>query len=161
MKKQNIQQDERVLAQKQKISSEAFTLLWLALLASTLIQQFIFNAPFVQYAAEWICFVGASIYLIVRNLIFGNNLFSTRENAKKIAVINSIVAGITVTAINGVLNYTQYAERYKEDGIGYFIAVLAVTFISVAVCCFVVISFLNYLNKKKQAKIHKQLDEDE
>ncbi|MGI6097632.1 MAG: DUF6773 family protein, partial [Dethiobacteria bacterium] len=35
-----------------------------------------------------------------------------------------IVTGIVVTAITGVSNYTQYAEHYKEDGIGYFIAVL-------------------------------------
>lgn len=60
-------------------------------------------------------------------------------------MVNSIVTGIVVTAINGVSNYTQYAERYKEDGLGYFVAM----------------SFVGYLNKKKQAEIQKQLDEDE
>ncbi|MCA5010620.1 hypothetical protein HP393_19345, partial [Clostridioides difficile] len=76
-------------------------------------------------------------------------------------VVNSIVAGIVVTAINGILNYTQYAEKYKEDGIGYFIAVLAITFISATISTFIVLFCLNYLNKKKQAKIQKQLDEKE
>jgi large-conductance mechanosensitive channel len=94
-------------------------------------------------------------------MTLGLNIYGEGKRAKAISFVNSIVAGIVVTAINGVLNYTQYAEQYKEDGIGYFIAVLAVTFISATVSVFVVLSCLNYLNKKKQAKIQKQLDEKE
>ena len=75
--------------------------------------------------------------------------------------MNSLVVGIVVTSINGVSNYIQYAEQYKADGIGYFIAVLAITFISATVASFVVLSCLSCLNKKKQAKIQKQLDEKE
>jgi hypothetical protein len=66
-----------------------------------------------------------------------------------------------VTAITGVSSYIQYAEHYKEDGIGYFIAVLAITFTSATVFSFVVLYCFHYLNKKKQARIQKQLDEEE
>ena len=160
MKKQNLQ-DERVVAQRRKINSEAYGILMIALLGSMLVQQFLLNAPFEQYAVEFICFFGMSLYMIIRYMTLGLNIYGEGKRAKAIPFVNSIVVGIVVTAINGVLNYTQYAEQYKEDGIGYFIAVLAVTFISATVPVFVILSYLDYLNKKKQAKIQKQLDEEE
>lgn len=94
-------------------------------------------------------------------MALGLNIYGEGKQAKAIPFVNSIVSGIVVTAINGVLNYARYAEQYKSDGIGYFIAVLAVTFISATILAFVVLSCLNYLNKKKQEKIQKQLDENE
>ncbi|SMC18690.1 hypothetical protein SAMN02745134_00632 [Clostridium acidisoli DSM 12555] len=160
MKKQNLQ-DERVVAQRRKINSEAYGILMIALICSILVQQFLLKAPFEQYAAELICFLGMCIYTIIRYMTLGLNIYGEGKSSKAIIFMNSILSGIVVTAINGVLNYTQYAEKYKEDGIGYFIAVLVVTFISATVLVFVVLSFLNYLNKKKQAKIQKQLDEKE
>ncbi|APF28954.1 putative membrane protein [Clostridium sporogenes] len=160
MKNQN-SQDERVVAQRRKINSEAYGILMIALFCSMLVQQFLLNAPFEQYAVEFICFFGMSLYMIIRYMTLGLNIYGEGKRAKAIPFVYSIVAGIVVTTINGVLNYTQYVEQYKEDGIGYFIAVLAITFISATVSVFVVLSCLNYLNKKKQAKIQKQLDEKE
>lgn len=153
--------DERVAAQRRKINSEAYGILMIVLLASILVQQYLLNAPFEQYAVEFICFFGMSLYMIIRYMMLGLNIYGEGKRAKVIPFVNSIVTGIAVTAINGVLNYTQYAEHYREDGIGFFIAVLAVTFISATLLTFVVLSFLHYLNKKKQAKIQKQLDEKE
>lgn len=160
MKKQN-EQDERVVAQRRKINSEAYGILMFALLCSILVQEFFLDAPFQQYAAEVICFLGATIYMIVRYMMLGLNLYSGDKQTKAIPFVSSIATGIVITAINGVFNYTRYAERYKEDGIGYFIAVLAVTFISATIFVSVLLSFLNYINKKKQAQIQKQLDKDE
>ncbi len=160
MKKQN-SQDERVVAQRRKIISEAYDILMIALLCSMLVQQFLLNAPFEQYAVEFICFFGMSLYLMIRHLTLGLNIYGEGKRAKTIPIMNSIVTGIVVTAITGVSNYTQYAEHYKEDGIGYFIAVLAITFISATVFSFVVLYCFHYLNKKKQARIQKQLDEKE
>ena len=160
MKKQNTQ-DERVVAQRRKIHSEAYSILMMVLLASILVQQFLLNASFEQYAVEFICFFGMSIYMIIRYLTFGLDIYGEGKRSKRIPLVNSMVVGITVTTINGVLNYTEYAERYQEEGIGYFITFLAVTFISAAVSAFAVLSYLNYLNKKKQAKIENQLEQEE
>lgn len=160
MKKQN-SQDERVVAQRRKINSEAYGILMIALLCSMIIQQYLLNAPFEQYAVEFICFFGMSFYMIIRYMTLGLNIYGEGKRAKANATVSSIVVGIVVTVINGVLNYTQYAEHYREDGIGLFIAVLAITFTSTAVPSFVLLSCLNYLNKKNQAKIQKQLDEKE
>ena len=160
MKKQNTQ-DERVVAQRRKIHSEAYSILMMVLLASILVQQFLLNASFEQYAVEFICFFGMSFYMIIRYLTFGLDIYGEGKRSKRIPLVNSMVVGITVTTINGVLDYTKYAERYQEDGIGYFITFLAVTFISAAVSAFAVLSCLNYLNKKKQAKIENQLEQEE
>ena len=160
MKKQNTQ-DERVVAQRRKIHSEAYSILMMVLLASILVQRFLLNASFEQYAVEFICFFGMSIYMIIRYLTFGLDIYGEGKRSIRIPLVNSMVVGITVTTINGVLDYTKYAERYQEDGIGYFISVLAVTFISAAVSAFAVLSYLNYLNKKKQAKIENQLEQEE
>ena len=55
MKNQTIR-DERVISQRRKVSSEADGILMFALLASILLQQFVMNAPFKQYAAEFPAF---------------------------------------------------------------------------------------------------------
>lgn len=160
MKRQKVQ-DERILAQRRKIYSEAYSILMIGLLLSMLIQQFLLNAPFEQYAAELICFLGMGIYVAVRYLTVGLNLYEEGTRTKIIPLVNGVITGIVVTAVNGILNYTQYAERYKADGIGYFIAMLAVTFISASLIACVVLYLVGYLNKKNQDKIQRQLDENE
>ena len=157
----NNPQDERIVAQRRKINSEAYSIVMIVLLCSILVQQFLLKAPIEQYAVEMICFFGMSVYIIARYITLGLNLYGEGKRAKSNALLNSIFTGIVVTAINGVLNYTQYAERYQEDGIGYFIATLAVTFISATTIVFIMLSFIGYLNKIKQAEIHKRLDDDE
>lgn len=160
MKTQNLQ-DERVVAQRRKINSEANGILMIVLLCSILVQQFLLNAPFEQYAVEFICFLGISLYMSIRYMTLGLNINGEGKQANAILLVNSIIVGITVTTINGIFNYIRYAGQYKEDGIGYFIAVLAITFISATVSAFVVLFTLDCINKKKQEEIKKQLDEKE
>ena len=160
MKKQNTQ-DERVVAQRRKINSESFGLLMIVLITSVYIQQFLLNAPFAQYAAELTCFIGMAFYLTIRYLTLGINIYGDEKRAGSPPVVNSMVAGMVVTAINGVLHYSQYAPKYHTDGMGYFFAMLAITFISATVFTLAVLSSVSYLNKKRQAQIQKQLDDDE
>lgn len=160
MKRHNMQ-DERVLAQRRKISSEAYGILMIALFISMVVQQFFLNAPFEQYAAEFMCFMGISIYILVRYMTLGLDIFSEVKWAKSIPLVSSLIVGITVTVVNGISNYIRYVDHYKEDGISFFCATLVVTFISATVPCFVLMSCLNYLNEKKQEKIEKKLNEEE
>jgi len=158
MKKQNLQ-DERVILERRKINSDAYSILFIALLASVLIQQYILNAPREQYAAELICFIGISIYTVARHLMLGHSIFGDSKRAKYMPFVNSITTGVVATVINGVLNYSNNSEYY-EGNIGMFIAVLAITFFSVSLFTYVVLSCLGYLNKKRQEKILKQLDDE-
>ena len=158
MKKQN-PQDERIVTQRRKINSEAYGILMIVLLVSVIVQQYWLKAPIEQYAVELICFLGMSVYILIRYMMFGHDLFGEGKLARYIPLINSIVSGIVVTVFNGVLNYSKYAEHY-EDNVGLFIAVLVITFISATAIAFILLSCLSYLNKKKQAKILKQLNDD-
>lgn len=157
MKKQNIQ-DERILSQKRKITSEAFGILWLTLLAFVFVQKFLFNAPFTQYAVEFICFMGASFYILIRSLMLGNNLFYAPENEKKMFAITTLTTALTITVINGVVHYFKYKENFS-DNVGMFILTLLITFVSSSVAAIVMLFIFHQLNKKRQAQIEKVLNE--
>ena len=50
---------------------------------------------------------------------------------------------------------------YQRDGMGYFIAVLVVLFISSSILGGLLIMVLNYINKIRQQSIQRALDEEE
>lgn len=154
-------EDERIVVERRKINSEAFGILMIVLLVSSLVQQFWLDAPIEQYVVEMICFLGISIYILIRNMMFGHDLFGEGKLAKYIPLVNSVVTGLVITTINGVCNYIQHKEIYQENGISLFIAILIITFISVAISTFIVISCLDWLNRKRQAKIMSELDKEE
>ena len=159
MKKKN-PYDERIVVERRKINSEAYGILFIVLLVSVLVQRYWFEAPIEQYAVELICFLGISVYTLIRYMMIGHDLFGEGKRAKYIPLLNSIVVGIVVAVNNVVLNYPKNAEYYS-DNIGMFIFILAINFICVVAFTFALMSCLSYLNKKKQAKILKRLEEDE
>ena len=146
-------QDERVVAQSRKIKSEAFVIIMIVLLASILVQCFYLNAPFEQYAVEVICFIGMCIYVIVRYMKLGLNIFDDEKPTKHFPLISGIVVGLLVTVINGVCHYTQDSE--------FDISILTITFTGAAVITFVALSCLGYLNRRRQEQILQNLDKEE
>ena len=159
MRKRNMQ-DERVVAQRQKIQSDGFGIIFFVLLIALVVQTVFLDVPFEQYAVEFICFFGMCLYLLIRNIAFGNPLFGDDGRSKAMPIMNSLVTGTIATAVHGVLNYSRYSGHYQTN-MGLYIASLAIFFVSVVISVYILLSLLLYLNKKKQAKIKKQLDEDE
>lgn len=159
MKKQIIQ-DERVIIQKQKILSEAYVILMVVLIISIFIQQNLLNAPFEQYAVECICFIGISIYILIRNLMLGIDMFGEKKKAIIIALRSSIIAGIAVTVVTGILNYIKYAEKY-EGKLVFFAISLLIIFISAVICTFAVFALIGFINNRKLNQLQKKLDEEE
>lgn len=159
MKKQNIR-DERVLMQRRKILSESYVILMIILSISVFIQQHLLNAPFEQYAAEVICFLGISLYMLIRYIMLGINDFGDKKSLKITILINSVVAGIVVTIINGILNYIKYGVHYKGKP-GFFVAGLAIMFVSATIGTFVILLVLDFINNKRQEQIKKKLDKEE
>lgn len=159
--KSRIQRDERVLAQKRKIGSDAFSILWIGLLISVLVQQYLFNAPFTQYAVEIVLFIAISIYVVIRNIIGGNDLFTSQKRGQSIVIINSLVCGGTVAIINTVLNYVKYRENVKLPIAINTMLVAGVTFISATAMSLIALEIFYFANKKRQERIEKELDKDE
>ena len=99
--------------------------------------------------------------MIIRHLMLGLNVYGESRWKKKFPLIGSLIGATIVTAINGVLNYSEHAELYAETGYGYFIAALAVTFISSFAFTFIILLCISFVNKRKLAQIEKRLEEEE
>jgi hypothetical protein len=87
-----------------KIGDEIEVILYFGLLISILLQQFMFNAPFSQYAAEFILLMVSAAYVVARNIIVGSGLYNTSFSGQKLVVINSVVCGFTIAAVTTSLN---------------------------------------------------------
>lgn len=154
-------QDERVLAQKRKIQSDAFVILFLGLLMSVLIQQFIFNAPVSQYIVEFIFFIFSSIYLLIRNIVDGNDIFSSNRSVQKIILMNSLVCGLTITIINTTFNYIKLGNLFITDFTNTLLISL-ITFICSTIIAFLAFKLLYIANMKRKKQIETKFnDEDE
>ena len=157
--KKNLIHDERAVAQKRKIGSEACNLLLGGLIISLLIKEYVFNVPFSQYVTELLCLFGALIYIVIRNIIAGNDLCETKNNGKKSVVLMSLFGGLVTCVTSGIANYARYGEKYT-DGI-FFLITLAILFVSGTVVTFLICLPIYKLNQKRQKKIAEELDKEE
>lgn len=148
-------EDERVLLEKRKIGSDGFQIVFFALLISILVQQFIFNAPFIQYAYEFILFITISIYILFRNYIVGNDLYETYRSTHKMNILTSVVCGMVVAVINLIQRGTVVNFGTTDS-----ILIFGVTFVSAALTAFVGLTLYHTLNKNRQKKLEARLDED-
>lgn len=143
------EQDERMVLMRRKIQSDAYQLLIGILLVSIVVQQFFLKAPFSQFAVEFFCVVGCGLYLIIRNLTCGIDIWKAREQSNKSILINAvsscIVFAILFVIFTGEFNLTPLIS----------ISVLFVLF------NFSVQKLMQYLTRKKQTAIDAKLDEDE
>lgn len=158
MKKADIQ-DERIIFQKRKIGSDAFGIVYIGLIVSILVQQFVYDAPFKQYAAEFILFMAAAVYVVVRNITVGHNLFGESGTGQKMVIINSLVCGITISAVTTTLNSISYGMD-KMGGISGIALVGLITFISGALVSFIGFQSLHIMNRKRQKQLEDKLTND-
>ena len=150
--KNNQINDERVTNIKRQITGEAYGLVMIFLLSSILIKQFMLNSEFSQYAVEFIAFFGSSIYIVVRNIFVGNDLYG--KNKKILPIINSLIMGASVT-------FTLVFLRYKEfNTINDFILESIIAFICAFVSSFLVFFIINKITQKRVKYIEKKYDEE-
>jgi hypothetical protein len=148
MKNTNIQ-DERIITQRRKIQSDAYQILLYCLIISIMIQQFILNAPFSQFAVEFFCLIGCGIYMSIRHLTVGIDLWSSSTFTLKKVFINGAVTG----AISVVALAILAGQRNIVD--------LAIFFLSFTALYVISNFILQYLSQKKQKRIDEKLNLDE
>lgn len=139
--------DERIVSQRRKIQSDSYSVLVYCLLISILVQQFILNAPFSQFAAELICFIGAAIYAAVRYLSIGIDIWDSNSSIKKL-LFSSVFSGLICIVFLVVIA----GQRNVRD--------LIMIFVIFTVAFFTGHYLLQYLVKKKQKEIDKELNEE-
>lgn len=150
----NRYEDERVKQQKLKIGSEALWFLMMFLMASVLYKQFVLDAEFKEYMVEFIGFFGASVYIVIRNIFAGNNMFSNLKN--KALYIIPLICGLATTAASFVMNREYHMSG---ENIGLSIAALLVSFASSAVGSFILIYVIYKSNKKRADKLAEKYDQ--
>ncbi len=159
--KKNKVTDERVVAVKRKIQSDAFGVIWLLLLVSVLIQQQVYGAPLSQYMVEIVLFTAMSFYIIIANILKGNDLYPSKIQGHKLIVIQSLVIGISIAVINAVQNYIQYRDIVQDNAIMHVAGTVLVGFISAGGCSFILLEALFWVNSKKQQAMAKELEGDD
>ncbi len=157
----NEMKDERIILSKRKIQSDGFMIVWFVLLISALVQQHL-DVPVSQYAVEMVVFLSMSVYLLIFNVIKGNDIYpANNKKSNSLIIFQSVFTGLTITIINTVQNYYQYGEVVQDTIVKHIISVAAVSFISATIGVFVVLKMLAYLNEKKQQRINRDLDNEE
>ncbi|WP_419886524.1 DUF6773 family protein [Paenibacillus sp. B-A-8] len=141
--------DERIVSQRRKIQSDAYQILIYCLLISILIQQFIMNAPFAQFAVEFFCLIGIGIYITIRHLSVGVDIWDSRSHTNKKLLINSIISGGICVSLLIVLA----GERNVRS--------IILTFVTFTMVYFLVHLVLRNINKKRQRQIDDELSTDE
>lgn len=141
--------DERIVSQRRKIQSDAYQILVNCLMISILIQQFIMNAPFAQFAVEFFCLIGIGIYITIRHLSEGVDIWDSPSHTNKRLLKNSIISGGICVSLLIFLA----GERKVWNMILIFVAVIIVHFLTHFV--------LRNINKKRQKQIDDELSTDE
>ena len=146
--------DERILSEKRKIQSRAYAYIIYALVASIVIKMVFMDAGFEMYASELIILIGSGLYMIVANYLKGINIWSINANdGTNRFSKNLIIAGVISIILNDNLKKYIGFEDSKLSAIVYTVSWITV---------FSIISIvMYYLNKRKQEKIDKQLDDEE
>lgn len=144
----NNRRDERIVAQRRKIQSDAYQILIYCLIASIVVQQFILHAPFAQFAVELFCLLGAGIYAVVRHLSAGIDIWNTDLPGGKGLFLGSMLFGVLAAVLFMLLS--------GEKRMG----TLALFFLAVTVCHYLVQLLLRHLIRKKQKQIDDALEDD-
>lgn len=153
--------DERVLNEKRKIGNDAFNIIWIGLIISVIVQQYLYHAPFSQYAVEFILFFSISFYVVIRNIIIGNDLFNTKKSGQSVVILNSLVCGGTITVINTIQNYIQYKDSISLPIYLNTALVAGITFLSATLTAFIPMELLYLANKKRQKSLESKFDDDQ
>jgi hypothetical protein len=141
--------DERIVSQRRKIQSDAYQILVYCLMISVLIQQFIMNAPFEQFAVEFFCLIGSGIYITIRNLSVGVYIWDPPNQTNKKLLTNSIISGGICVSLLIILA----GDRKVWNMTLIFVAVTIIHFLTHLV--------LRNINKKRQRQIDDEISSDE
>jgi len=146
--------DERILSERRRIQSRAYSYIIYALVLSIVIKMVFMDAGFEMYASELIILIGSGLYMIVANYLKGINIWSINANdGTNRFSKNLIIAGVISIILNDNLKKYIGFEDSKLSAIVYTVSWTTV---------FSIISIvMYYLNKRKQEKIDKQLDDEE
>lgn len=148
MKKSKIQ-DERILFERREIQSRGFAFIVYILLVAIVIQEFIMQAPFKQYAAELFILISCGVYNLIANVVKGIDLWNVEENPRNKILLSTFVSGFI-----SVILYAILSGKYELYG-------LAIYFISFIAFFFIIQIIFRSLVIKRRENIDKSINDDD
>ncbi len=98
-------EDERIIIEKRKINSHAFSIIFMGLWLIILYRQLILNQDISQYWDIFALTIGGSFFVVVNNVLKG--LFMTyrkKGERNKVAIVGASVGAITFTIVNSFIS---------------------------------------------------------
>jgi hypothetical protein len=93
-------EDERILSEKRKINSNAFSICFLGLWGILLFRQFVLQQNVSEYIDVFLLTIGFSIYITVNNVLKGFYLtYRSKYTRKKVNLIGAIVGSVVFTIV--------------------------------------------------------------
>ena len=141
--------DERILTERRKIQSRAYAYVVYILLIAIIWQKFFMNAKFAQYSVELFVLIAGGIYNIIAYYVKGIDICNSVKVSKKQIFLNAVISGIVASIL-----YAVFSGQYEFYN-------LAIFFLAYVLFFFVIRYVIIFLNKRKQEKINKELDNDD
>lgn len=153
--------DERVIQLNDKIQSEAYLIVVCLMAISIFVKSYLLDMAVTQCISELVIITLSIIYTVIRGVLLGHGFINNSKRGKAIVISAIIILSLAVSISNGIKNFSLYGERYTGIFDIYFIAVLAVTFVSAAISISAIFALLYWLNSKGQQRIEKKLSEED
>ena len=149
-------EDERIRLQRLRIINETYLLIMGVVMISMLVKQFYLHAPFKDYLTEFIAFFGASVYILIRLVLSGHQVYSGK---KKLTLwLVPLVTSTVITVLSFIGNYRDHM-RIQNFSISFF--ALLVTFVSSFAISFLIIAVVNRLGRKQEAHLAEKFDDSD
>lgn len=150
-----IVKDERMVAQSRQINSEGCMILLYGLLASIIIQIYFMHAQFIQIAGEFMILMAGSIYIIVRSLAMGTDLFSERKSGQRLIFFQAFICALAVSALRAVSQWTFMQQAPRN------IISLGITFVCAFLSSLAAFELLYFFNQKRQQQLDAKLEQEQ
>ncbi len=155
MKAMNNNLDERQEQTLLKIEHNGCWFAFWALLASLIIEQFIFGFDFKYIAAEWIIFMALAIYMMlacIRNGIWDRRLKADRKTNLLVSAIAGVAFGALLAA-GTAIRFPGHAGGSAAAGL--------IGGVSVFALCFIVLSLMAKDYKKRKDLLEQEPEEED
>src|SRR6056297_358812 len=143
-------EDERIIIEKRKINSHAFSIIFMGLWLIILYRQLILNQDISQYWDIFALTIGGSFFVVVNNVLKG--LFMTyrkKGERNKVAIVGASVGAISFTIVNSFISV--YNVKVSKDIL--FMLISAILFLVVWLAAY------KFVVNKSVTKANEEIEE--
>lgn len=151
--------DERQEQELHKIEHFGFWIMYWCLLAAIVLQSFIMNVPFNQFAAEWVVFMIGSGVIIVGCVRKGLWDYHSKPSLKNY-LLTSVIGTVGISIVFGISKYVQY-ESLREHFIDRLLPMTIIFAAPIFILMFIGCAVTGKMVLNKQKKMEEEYSDKE